>query len=177
MLNLNVKVTDTDSGYEKFAQNLEKLRGKAVDVGIQSTEDSKLLTIANVQEFGAEITVTPKMRGFFWHAFGIRLKKTTTKIIIPERPFVRQTFTKRERELAKKGMSLARTVLDGKLEVKQALELWGDMFVSFIRDEVADGNNFVENAPLTVREKGEGLHPLQDSGRLLQALKAVVVEV
>lgn len=176
MPKLTVNITDKDSGYDKFAATLESFKKKAVDVGIQSNEDSQLLTIANVQEFGAEITVTPKMRAFFRGAFKINLKKTTNMIIIPSRPFIRQTFSKREKELLKIGFALARAVIDDKLTVKQALENWGDQGVAFIRSEVADGNNFAPNAPLTIRQKGVGKHPLQDSGRLMQALKAVLVE-
>lgn len=176
MLNVNVKITEDRSGWDKFAKTLETLKRKRALVGIQADEDKELLTIAGVQEFGAEIPVTPKMRGFFRHAFGVNLKKSTTFISIPSRPFIRQTFEKKEAELVEQGFALAGLVIDGKLTVDQALEIWGDKAVSFIRSEIADGDNFKENAPLTVKLKGEGKHPLQDSGRLQQALKAIVAE-
>jgi hypothetical protein len=40
-----------------------------------------------VQEFGALIPVTPKMRGFLLHEFGWRVGKNA--IYIPPRPFMR----------------------------------------------------------------------------------------
>jgi hypothetical protein len=192
-VNLSVRITDKDSGWDKLARNLEKVAGKAVDVGIQGNEDSDLLQYANVQEFGAEIDhpggtsygfkskadVERNKISFLKKGQGyIELGVTGPhKINVPARPFIRQTFTKREQELSRIGFEVAGLVVDGKITIKQALENWGDQFVAFIRSEVSDGNNFEPNAPSTIRKKGAGLHPLQDSGRLMQALKAVVVEV
>ncbi len=173
----NVKITDVDSGWDKLAVKLKEMSENVAVVGIQANEDALLLTIANVQEFGAEIPVTDKMRGFFRFKFGISLKKSTTVIKIPPRPFIRQTFDKRQAELMKTGVELAGLMIDDKLTVQAVYEIWGDQFVSFIRDEIAEGNNFEPNAPLTVMNKGKGKHPLQDEGRLQQAIKAVVQEV
>jgi hypothetical protein len=172
MIDLKVKITEEDSGWDKLAQNLEKLGGKEAVVGIQANEDTELLKYAGANEFGAKIRVTPKMRGFFRHKFGVNLKKDI--ITIPPRPFIRQTFEKRLEELQKIGFDLGELVLQDKINLNAALELWGDQFVAFIREEVAEGNNFEANAPFTVEQKGDGKHPLQDSGRLMQALKTVV---
>ena len=177
MLRVNVKITDEDSGWEKLAADLKKISEQKSVVGIQADEDAQLLTIANVQEFGATIPVTPKMRAFFRGAFKINLKPTTTSINIPSRPFIRQTVDKREAELIETGFDLGGLIIDGKMTVKSALEIWGDKLVSMMRSEIAEGNNFEPNAPLTIMNKGAGKHPLQDSGRLQQALKAVVQEV
>ena len=174
MLDFKAKISETDSGWDKLAKTLKDMSSKTVRVGIQANEDAELLTIANVQEFGADIAVTPKMRAFFRGVFKVNLKKTTTTIKIPSRPFIRGTFDKRLDELKGLGFDLGGLVIDDKLLLKQALELWGDKFVALIRNEIAEGNNFEPNAPLTVERKGAGKHPLQDSGRLQQALKAVV---
>lgn len=168
---------EKDSGWEELAKTLKGLNRQVAKVGIQSDEDSELLMIANVQEFGAEIPVTPKMRAFFRGAFKINLKESTKFIKIPSRPFIRQTFRKNEADLIKIGFDLGGLIVDGKLTVKSALEIWGDKFVSMIRSEIAEGNNFQPNAPLTLMNKGGGKHPLQDSGRLQQSIKSVVVEV
>jgi hypothetical protein len=175
MISANVTIKDTDLGLDKFLKNLESLSKKRIEVGIQATEESKLLIIAGANEFGADIPVTPKMRAFFRGAFKINLKKTTTHIKIPARPFIRQTFDKRLEELKEIGFDLGQLVLDDKMMLEGALELWGDKFVSFIRQEVAEGTNFEANAPLTVEQKGGGLSPLQGtSGKLMNALKGVV---
>ncbi len=175
MLDLNIKITDKDSGWDKLAEDLASLRKKSVVTGIQAEEDSELLTIANVNEFGADIPVTQETRNLF-RSHGMPLREATKSIHIPSRPFIRQTFSKKEKELAKIGFKMARLIVDGKIGIDQGLELWGDKFVSMIRSEVADGNNFKPNAPLTIAIKGGGLQPLQNTGRLMQSLKSVVEE-
>ena len=114
------------------------------------------------------------MRGFFRGKFGVNLKPSTTSIHLPSRPFIRQTFDKNTRALGRVGQDLGWLVMRNKQTIKQALENWGDQFVAMIRAEVAAGNNFAPNKPLTIKQKGEGKHPLQDSGRLMQSLKSVV---
>jgi phage gpG-like protein len=66
-----------------------------VRVGIQGEEaqakhEGSTLTNAElgaVHEFGATINVTEKMRGFFWHKWGIH--KSNNPIVIPTRSFLR----------------------------------------------------------------------------------------
>lgn len=190
MIEFTANISDTDTGWDKLAKTLKSMTTKTVKAGIQANEDSELLKIANVQEFGADIDHPGGT------AYGFKFKKDVEsnrisflkkgqghivlgvtephKIIIPSRPFIRQTFDKRLDELRKIGFDLGGLVIDDKLLLKQALETWGDKFVAFIRNEIAEGNNFEPNAPATIRMKGGGKHPLQDSGRLQQALKAVV---
>jgi len=151
MLNLKVDINEIDTGYEALVRSLKKMQGKGVDVGIQASEDSELLKIANANEFGAEID-HPGGTPYIITKQGVRFVSKSSPIVhgvtkphkinIPSRPFIRQTFVKREQELARIGFQLAKTVLDDKLTVDQALLNWGDLFVSFIRSEVADGNNF-----------------------------------
>ena len=52
------------------------------------SENLDLAGLGAVQEFGAKINVTDKMRGFFRHEFGINLKKSTTEINIPARSWL-----------------------------------------------------------------------------------------
>lgn len=190
MLEFKSSVSDTDSGWDKLAKTLKGMSTKTVKVGIQANEDSELLMIANVQEFGADIDhpggtsygfktkkdVESNRISFLKKGQGHIVLGVTEphKITIPSRPFIRQTFDKRLDELTKIGFDLGGLVIDDKLLLKQALDIWGDKFVAFIRNEIAEGNNFEPNAPATIRMKGGGKHPLQDSGRLQQALKAVV---
>lgn len=174
MLTPKIKIREVDSGWDKFAQELENLGTKKVQTGIQASEDAKLLIYAGANEFGATIPVTNKMRGFFRHVFKVNLKKSTTEIKLPPRPFIRQTFDKRIQELDESGVDLGKLVIDNTLTLKQALEIWGDKFISFVRSEVAEGVNFAPNTPLTIKRKGSGKHPLQGDGRLMLALKSVV---
>lgn len=184
MIEFTASVSDTDSGWDKLAKTLKGMSSKTVKVGIQASEDSELLTIANANEFGADIDHPGGTPYIIVKGGKARFVKKGTpnivgitkphKIIIPSRPFIRGTFDKRIKELQEIGVDLGGLVIDDKLLLKQALETWGDKFVAFIRNEIAEGNNFEPNAPATIRMKGGGKHPLQDSGRLQQALKAVI---
>ena len=115
MLSVNIKITDEDSGWEQLAATLKDIASEKAVVGIQANEDAQLLTIANVQEFGAKIPVTEKMRAFFRGAFNISLKKSTKVINIPSRPFIRQTFDKEQAELIEAGFDLSRLIIDGNI--------------------------------------------------------------
>ena len=55
----------------------------------------KEVNIAAVHEFGATITVTPKMRAYL-HFNGLHLRKDTTHIYIPARPFLRSALQNQE---------------------------------------------------------------------------------
>lgn len=47
---------------------------------------------AAYNEYGADINVTPKMRGYLAAVKGVHLKKVTNALHIPARPFMRTTF-------------------------------------------------------------------------------------
>lgn len=190
MIKFTSRVKETDSGWEKFAEELENLSTKTVEVGIQASEDETLLKYAGINEFGGTIEhpggtafgfktkadVERNRIRFLKAGQGFIVLGTTLPhdIEIPPRPFIRQTFDKKIKELQEIGIDFSALVLNNKLNLKQALELWGDQYVAFIRAEVAEGVNFEPNKPATIRAKGGGKHPLQDSGRLMQSLKAVV---
>jgi len=65
------------------------------------SENIDLAGLGAVQEFGAHIPVTDKMRGFFRYHFGINLKKDTTQIDIPARSFLQMPL-ERKNELLKR---------------------------------------------------------------------------
>ena len=69
----------------------ESKRYGSVRVGIVGKSDSRLLTYAAVNEYGANIKITPKMRKLL-PLIGIFVKSETTHIVIPERSYIRATF-------------------------------------------------------------------------------------
>lgn len=85
-------------GGETILQHLEELAEAkglvkaGILEGAANAEGRDVLDYAPVQEFGGHIAVTPKMRGFLSAQYGIHLKKSTTHITIPPRPFMRTTF-------------------------------------------------------------------------------------
>lgn len=81
-----------------------RVTGNQVFVGVLKTakdSDGKpLVNIAAVHEFGAEINVTDKMRGYL-HSIGLHLKPTTTVIKIPARPTFGPVYKMEKDELVK----------------------------------------------------------------------------
>ena len=64
----------------------------AVFVGVhRMAADGTNIAALHEREKGTKVKVTPKMRAFL-HANGLHLKKTTTEIFIPGRPFVKPAY-------------------------------------------------------------------------------------
>lgn len=89
----------------------------AVFIGVlrsaQNRDGESLVDLALVHEEGAVIPVTPKMRGYFMWAFGIRLKPSTQFITIPARPFLRPSFQAHARRVGNVVLDEVRTSLEG----------------------------------------------------------------
>jgi hypothetical protein len=145
---MSVKIKSTGNGLRDILSMVTSPSAKQVDVGIHGTEDSELIAYATKNEFGLDG--------------------------LPVRSFIRQTFDKYADDLKTIGIELSSAVADGKLTLEQALSAWGDEFVGMINNEINEGTNFEENTEYTISRKGQGLHPLQDSGRLQQSIKGVV---
>lgn len=145
---MSVEIKVSGNGLNDILSMMTSPSVKQVDVGIHGFEDSELIAYATKQEFGLEG--------------------------LPIRSFIRQTFDKNADELKAIGVELSNAVADGKLTLEQALFAWGESFVDMINNEINEGTNFEANAQSTIDQKGPGLHPLQDSGRLQQSIKAVV---
>ena len=68
------------------------VRKNAVFVGAhRRTADGIDLAALHEREEGTRIKVTPKMRAYL-HARGLHLKRTTTEIFIPGRPYIKPAF-------------------------------------------------------------------------------------
>jgi hypothetical protein len=145
---MSVKVKSSGRGLDEILANLKSPSVSKVDVGIHGFEDADLLKYASAHEFG----LGPQV----------------------QRSFIRQTFDKYADELKAIGVELSASVMDGKITLEQGLFAWGQELVTMINDEINAGSNFEANTPERIAQKGEGLHPLQDSGRLQQSIKAVV---
>jgi hypothetical protein len=83
-----------DTGAHILNRITHTVEGDVVKVGIFG--ESAL--VACVQEFGATIKVTSKMRAFL-RRFGIYLRKDKEVIKIPPRSFLRSTFDENEKEI------------------------------------------------------------------------------
>jgi phage gpG-like protein len=132
--------------------------------------DSKLLTYAAANEYGANIAITDKMRKFL-HWIGIHVKNETTHIIIPERSYIRSTFDNKlyYQELRKKLQSPFEQVLNGERDPETLLDLIGLQYVANVRRTIRDMKE-PENHPVTIERKGKGKGILVDSGRLVRSI-------
>ncbi len=170
-------VTVNVSGMEGVLKALEKfkeLKGSVkagVLEGATGDEGKSVLDYAPIQEFGGQIPVTKKMRGFLAAAFGVHLKKTTTVINIPSRPFLRSTYA----ENKEKWNAVARG-----MSASNALEaVGGEMQLDII--EKIKSSMPPPNSPMTTKIKQEKApavvgQTLQFSGSLLKSILHEVTE-
>ena len=164
-----------DTRNYSLADRLKELNGARVRVGIVGESDSKLLTYAAVNEYGANIKITPKMRKFL-PSIGIFVKAETTHIIIPERSYIRATFDNKKvfDKLKKKIQPLLKSVLNGGNEASDILDFIGLQLTSDVKSTIANMKEPV-NHPVTIERKGKGKGLLVDSGRLTNAISYEVV--
>ena len=156
----------------EFLQILKEMESMHVEVGILSSNSGEILMIANVHEFGVDIPVTPKMKGYFRHEFGINLK--TSVIKIPERSFIRSSYDDKRDDIAKSGEELLDLVLEGVLAPRDFYEMLGQTAADTIRDYLVKEVNSPPNTALTIENKGSS-NPLVDTGRLMNSIAYQVV--
>ena len=166
-----VKITD-ESNVDKLLNELKKLENRQIKIGILGSAESDILLIANVNEFGISINVTPKMRRYL-SANGLHLKKGTTKINIPERSFIRSgadAIRKRVERFVNERIEL---VYSFQLTADQFLEQVGEYATGLIRNYMTNKRR-PPNHPFTVQQKGSK-NPLIDTGRLRSAITFEVI--
>lgn len=144
----------------------EELDGKRIKVGV--LQDGQIGMIAAVQEFGANVPVTPKMRGYL-ASQGLFLKATTTQIRIPERSYIRAGWDQNEPDIVQKyadllGKAVANGVSPDALLDALGLESQGAL-QRFARDLSSPANH-----PFTVEQKGSS-NPLVDTGNLIASIE------
>ena len=168
------RVTEKDHGWNRIKGEIQAAQGAGVKVGVLSDSEAHdggadMVMIAATNEFGAEIPVTDKMRGFFAYKFGVNLKKSTTKITIPARSFIRGGYDQNQRSLRRTKQRLWGLVLDGRLTTRDALGLLGEEHQGQVREFMVALDN-PENSSLTEREKGSS-NPLMNEGRLYNSIR------
>ncbi len=144
----------------------QELDGKRIKVGV--LQDGQIGMIAAVQEFGANVPVTPKMRGYL-ASQGLFLKATTTQIRIPERSYIRAGWDQNEPDIVQKyadllGKAVANGVSPDALLDALGLESQGAL-QRFARDLSSPANH-----PFTVEQKGSS-NPLVDTGNLIASIE------
>ncbi|WP_446662955.1 hypothetical protein [Geobacillus sp. CCR] len=164
---MKVTIKDTNN-IDKITRNLHQLGGKQIKVGLFGKDDSELVMIGAVHEYGAEIPVTPKMRAWF-AANGYPLRKETTVIKIPERSWLRSGYDENINKIAKKIEEMAPDVIEGNVNPRLFMDAIGMEFAGLIQKKMRDLKN-PPNSQMTIERKGSD-NPLIDTGRLVNAIR------
>lgn len=162
------KVIDVDLGYKEIIGDLEQLDGKSVEAGVfanagtEKDGKTKVADVAYWNEYGVDIPVTPRMRGYL-HTIGIHLSPNKTTIHIPARPFMHQAADANMDKWGDTAERLVTLILNG-MSAEQALELLGTQAKGDIQAIFTRGD-FAPNSPATIARK-KSSRPLIDTGRL-----------
>ncbi len=164
----------------KLLKELKYIETHDIIVGILGKSDSELMLIATVNEFGAIIPVTEKMRKFFLAKYingeiSHPIGRNTVQIVIPERPYIRGSFDSQKSKQKINNFIDANLnkVFEMQITGKQFLEMLGIFVVGIIQEYMTDLRR-PKNAPMTVEMKGSS-NPLIDTGRLRQAITYRIV--
>jgi hypothetical protein len=168
---MSVTVED-DNNVPDILKEISKLQNKRIEIGIFGDDDSTMLMIARVHEFGVDIEVTPKMRAYL-HYIGIHLKEDTDEIHIPERSFVRSAFDEKGKDMQQMGQKGIEAVLLGKEKADIFLERYGLYLRDLVRKKLRDLKE-PPNHPVTAKRKGSS-NPLVDDGHLKRSITYRVV--
>lgn len=170
-----VAVTGTNN-IPKIQAELQKLEGMTLVIGPQGDEGSTIQMIAVVQEYGADIKITPKMAAFLSATakeLGLppKAEKGDGFVHIPERSFMRATFDNDaalDKAFAQYEDAVYR-ILTGEGTAMQAANVLGNALVAAVKNRIAS-NIAPGNSEFTIAKKGEGKNTLVDRGRLLQSI-------
>jgi hypothetical protein len=155
--------------FPKIKQRVRELKRKQIQVGILGEQD--LAMVAHVNEYGAKIGVTEKMRNYL-NAMGLHLKATTKYIIIPERSFLRTSFD--DRKNLNKVFGLAEDVFILDRTINDVCDRIGLFMTGAIQKKIKS-NIPPGNHPFTTEQKGGKNKTLINTGRLGQGITHKIV--
>ncbi|NLB56586.1 MAG: hypothetical protein GX811_12655 [Lentisphaerae bacterium] len=166
------KVIDKNN-IPKLLEVLDALWSHQIQIGIFGSDDSTILMIAAVHEFGCKITVTPKMRAYL-HSQGLHLKASTKQINIPERSFIRAGFDEQKERYEKRAAMLLDKVIHLELPVGTFFNILGEYVAGQLQEYLTDLRT-PPNSPFTIARKGSS-NPLIATGLLRQKITHKVVK-
>lgn len=164
------------SDVDKILRVLEELSSTAVRIGILSSAKGEILMIANVNEYGCDIPITNKMRGFFLNEYDVWLPYNKKSIKIPERSFIRSSYDENKNKF-NSYEEFFDAVLDMKISVRQFYKIIGEACVNTIKEYIKDKSNFDENSSFTLEQKKPKTTPLINTGNLINAIDYEVIRI
>lgn len=167
-----------DNNIPDILRELDELDRSVVEVGVFEDEESTLLLIASVNEFGCEIAVTPKMSRYLAmrsRQLGLApgqgglYMKPGSEVRIPERSFIRTGYDNSIDEVQRKADEILMDVVAGQTKAGKLLSFIGIELQGAILEQIRRGE-FVPNHPFTIASKstssGRGDQPLVNTGTL-----------
>jgi len=158
---VEINSSSTSGGLAGFIRKLKRQKAYLL-TGFFTSEQA---SIASYNEFGADIDVTPKMRGYFAKHFGVYLKKDTTQIKIPARPFMRTTVDEYGDQWVKQVAILAKKY---HYDMEKVFSLMGETVMNNLKTVMQSGD-FKENSAFTLAHK-QGNVPLINTGDLRDSI-------
>lgn len=153
---------------DRFTTLVQELNRKVVKVGIFGEGDSQMLMIATVNEFGCNISVTPKMRNYL-HANGLHLKKGTKNIRIPERNFFRGGIQAKQRNIQSFIEGQLEKLFTFRISLNQFYNSVGQYAAQSIQEYLTD-LRVPPNHPFTLERKKPKTNPLINTGHLRESI-------
>jgi hypothetical protein len=167
-MGLTVKKTIHINNDVRLKEIIRILNSKKIRVGIFGGDDSEMLMIATVNEYGCDINITPKMR--WWLRYnGLFVKDSTTSIHIPERSFVRKTANEKKDQMdtfIKQNLDLLFTF---QIDVNMFLNKVGQYCAQLVQETLTETET-PPNHPWTIQRKKGKEHPLIDTGHLRESI-------
>ena len=160
---MSVTIEENFDHIPKIKEAVEYITSHHIQIGVFGDDDSELLMIARVQEFGVQIEVTEAMRGYLW-ATGMGIGPDTEYINIPERSFMRAGYDANKDDFNRTAEDLIQQVLALEIEPKAAFEAIGLQIQSAIQEYLTDLDE-PANHPYTVDKKNRS-NPLVNTGSL-----------
>lgn len=158
-----MRIEDIDKGYDHIETEVKKLGTKDIEIGLWGTgsPDENLAYRGSIHEYGTEIKVTEKMRGFLGH-IGLHLKATTKYITIPERSFMRSTYDKENKNWYSFFLKSMDQMYRGFWKASHVVDAVGQKVKSDIQTTIEKGD-FKKLHDITKERKGSS-KPLIDTG-------------
>ena len=166
-IHVKFSIKDTNNS-DQILKKIKALQSTTINVGILSDESEELKMIASVHEFGCDIQVTNKMRGWFG-ANGYPLRKETTVIRIPERSFLRSGYDENIQDIANEIEQQLPNVFLNDVDPAMFMDHIGMKFAGMIKKKIRDIKS-PANSDMTIERKGSS-NPLVDSGNLLSSVR------
>lgn len=151
---------DTDNGYKKIQDELEKLDKLKLIIYIDDEKEYERINKKNGEKHKIKVDVVAMLMEYGSDAFDVPF---------PARPFFRSTFDAHYDDISNLMERCIDKIVDGKMTAHKAFETVGKDVVKKVREMILNGT-YAALAESTVKAKGSD-KPLYDTGALVRSVK------